>query len=87
MSKIKLTFITPKMHFIIFNRYSSVVSEETSAQDSTPLLELKKDGLLKVCTLGHAINVLKIAGDRKLIQLRTCLEGKVCVEKNLTRFR
>ncbi|XP_059145280.1 outer dynein arm-docking complex subunit 2-like isoform X2 [Physella acuta] len=56
-------------------KYSSVVSEETSAQDSTPLLELKKDGTLKVHTLGHAINVLKIAGEKKLIELRTCLEG------------
>ncbi|KAK3760316.1 hypothetical protein RRG08_063072 [Elysia crispata] len=52
---------------------TSVVSEATSPKDACPLLELSGNKL-SVLSLEQAENVLRVAGDRKMVELRACLE-------------
>ena len=66
------------LFFYIFTiaspRGTSVVSEATSPKDACPLLELSGNKL-SVLSLEQAENVLRVAGDRKMVELRACLEG------------
>ncbi|XP_041374368.1 outer dynein arm-docking complex subunit 2-like isoform X2 [Gigantopelta aegis] len=55
------------------------VSESISVSDSQPLFVLKKLGLqsyeASIRTLEFAETVLKVAGDKKMVELRACLEA------------
>ncbi|RUS87840.1 hypothetical protein EGW08_004373 [Elysia chlorotica] len=52
---------------------TSVVSEATSSKDDRPLLELSGNKI-SVLSLEQAESVLRVAGDRKMVELRACLE-------------
>ncbi|KAK6961463.1 adhesion G-protein coupled receptor D1, partial [Biomphalaria glabrata] len=51
----------------------NVESSAVSPKDKTPLLNLT-DGVLHILSLSQALYVLQIAGERKLEELRACLE-------------
>ncbi|ESP04270.1 hypothetical protein LOTGIDRAFT_224011 [Lottia gigantea] len=56
-----------------------VISDNKSSKDDTPLLKLHKLAKDKyevnISTLGYAEQVLRIAGDKKMVELRGCLEA------------
>jgi len=52
---------------------SDLVSEATSPKDGTPLLSLNS-GKLSILSLEQGERVLQLAGDKKMVELRACLE-------------
>ena len=63
----------------IFFRGEDLVSEATAEKDQ-PLFCLKKDGVsfdCSVMTLDFCEQVLRAAGDKKMHEVRACLEGKL----------
>ena len=59
-------------------------------EDNQPMLSLKKVGAnvfaVSVMSLEYVETVLRLAGDKKLLELRSCLEGTKKNEK-LTPFK
>jgi hypothetical protein len=56
-----------------------MVSDDTGGRDNQPTLTLKKKhGIyeLHVCTLDQLENILKMAGEEKMSEVRACLEGE-----------
>ena len=69
---------TCKMTLSIY-RGENFVSEAVAQSDSQPLLVLKKlapdSYQASIRSLEFADTVLKVAGDKKMVELRACLEG------------
>ena len=61
------------------------MSEATSPKDNHPLLELSGNKL-SVLSLEQAENVLRVAGDKKMVELRACLEGLIWFMMVLSLF-
>jgi len=66
-------------HF--YYRGEDMVSTQTSEKDGTPMLTLKKTGSneysVSVMSLEYCENVLRMAGEQKLMEVRSCLEGNI----------
>ncbi|KAH9496197.1 Armadillo repeat-containing protein 4 [Bulinus truncatus] len=59
--------------YSILTRENILQSSAVSPKDKTPLLELK-DGLISILNLAQATYILQTAGEKKLSELRACLE-------------
>ena len=62
-----------------------MVSTQNSEKDGNPMLTLKKSGAneyqVAVLSLEFCSTVLRLAGENKLMELRSCLEGNRIVDK------
>lgn len=62
-------------------RGEEMVSTQTSEKDGSPMLTLKKvstnEYSVSVMSLEFCQSVLRMAGDQKLMEVRSCLEGKL----------
>ena len=60
-------------------RGEDIVSSQTSEKDGHPMLTLHKvssnEYSVSVLSLEFCENVLRMAGDQKLMEVRSCLEG------------
>lgn len=65
--------------FFLYFRGEDLVSTQTSDKDGSPMLTLKKvstnEYSVSVLSLEFCENVLRMAGDQKLMEVRGCLEG------------
>ena len=75
--------------YIIF-RGEETVATQTSEKDGTPLLTLKKvstnEYTVTAMSIEYCENVLRMAGDQKLMEVRSCLEGKLKFLEKKNKF-
>jgi hypothetical protein len=65
----------------MFSRGEEMVSTQTSEKDGTPMLSLKKVSTNEYSVTSMSLecceSVLRMAGDQKLMEVRSCLEGNI----------
>ena len=78
------TFVRDKLWIVTTVYFSStrgedVVSTATAQKDGSPMLSLKKVGAnsysASVMSIEYAETIFRLAGDKKLLEVRSCLEG------------